>query len=68
MQERLADEVTKLKLAVLLRHPNQELALRKRSDALAQVKNNKCGISAAPVAEEVVSMLTMTVSSAVCSG
>lgn len=34
--ERLADEATKLKLSVLLRHPNQELALRKRSNALTQ--------------------------------
>lgn len=38
MQERLADEVTKLKLSVLLHHPNQEVALRQRSaGAVAQV-------------------------------
>jgi hypothetical protein len=39
LQERLADEVKRLKLSVLLQHPNQEVALKQRTaGAVAQVR------------------------------
>ena len=39
LQERLADEVKRLKLSVLLQHPNQEVALKQRTaGAAAQVR------------------------------